>query len=338
MINLNSQDFKRIYNKMADEESKYIFSNRILYSITEDSKYILNLIDLDKFRKKLKDLSNSGKKIIAFGAGKFGRSIVEYFDDFKWECFVDNYIKTEILNLKVITIEELKEKYLDDIIVITSNVFSKEIYHQLIDNGFAPQNIINFIEEYEKENRYKQYFEFPPEGNEQESFVDAGAYDGETSKKFVEWCNGNYSKIWAFDPDLENYELCMKNLKLNNCYIYNMGVFNKDGILKFNAGLKKSSSISENGDTEIKTVKLDNILKEENVTFIKMDIEGAELAALEGAKNIITEQKPRLAICVYHKPEDIIEIPRLLLEYNPEYNFRLRHYSCSMCETVLYAF
>jgi hypothetical protein len=68
-----------------------------------------------------------------------------------------------------------------------------------------------------------------------------------------------------------------------------------------------------------------------------MDIEGAELEAIKGAKRIIEEQKPKLAICVYHKPEDIWELPELILSYNKEYKFYIRHYSYKDNETVLYA-
>jgi hypothetical protein len=72
--------------------------------------------------------------------------------------------------------------------------------------------------------------------------------------------------------------------------------------------------------------------------FIKMDIEGSELEALKGAKNTIKNQKPRLAISVYHKPEDIFEIPLYLKELVPAYKFYLRH-DClvNLTETVLYA-
>jgi hypothetical protein len=68
-----------------------------------------------------------------------------------------------------------------------------------------------------------------------------------------------------------------------------------------------------------------------------MDIEGAELNALKGARRIIEEQTPKLAICVYHKPKDIWEIPQLILDICPRYKFYLRHYSFSPTETVLYA-
>lgn len=82
---------------------------------------------------------------------------------------------------------------------------------------------------------------------------------------------------------------------------------------------------------------LDEIAGDRRITFIKMDIEGAEKEALVGAQNIIRNQKPKLAISIYHKKEDIWELPALLLEMNPEYQFYLRHYSLREAETVLYA-
>ena len=68
-----------------------------------------------------------------------------------------------------------------------------------------------------------------------------------------------------------------------------------------------------------------------------MDIEGAEREAIIGARNIIKSQKPKMAVSIYHKKEDIWELPKLLIEINPEYKFYLRHYSFRDAETVLYA-
>ena len=82
---------------------------------------------------------------------------------------------------------------------------------------------------------------------------------------------------------------------------------------------------------------MDDCLEGKRVTYIKMDIEGEEYEALEGAKKVITEQKPKLAVCIYHKAFDIFKLPRLILEMNPEYLFYLRHYSFEGGETVLYA-
>ena len=97
-------------------------------------------------------------------------------------------------------------------------------------------------------------------------------------------------------------------------------------------------SEEDTGTDSIEVTALDVCLYYKGVTFIKMDIEGAEYEALKGAERIIREQKPKLAICVYHKPEDIWELPELILEFNESYKFYLRHYSYQDNETVLYAF
>lgn len=107
--------------------------------------------------------------------------------------------------------------------------------------------------------------------------------------------------------------------------------------LRFSDLETTDSRITDTGTVSIDARKLDDVLQGKKVTFIKMDIEGAELAALRGAEKIIREQRPRLAICVYHKPEDIWEIPSLILSCNPDYRLYLRHYSITETETVLYA-
>ena len=91
------------------------------------------------------------------------------------------------------------------------------------------------------------------------------------------------------------------------------------------------------GNSVVKGVTLDEIIKDEKVTYIKLDVEGSELKALEGAKNTIKKNKPRLAICIYHKLEDILELPLYILDLVPEYKFYIRHYCSCMWETVLYA-
>ena len=82
---------------------------------------------------------------------------------------------------------------------------------------------------------------------------------------------------------------------------------------------------------------LDEVFEDKSITFIKMDVEGAEYEALRGAEQTIRTQRPKLAISIYHKPEDILDLPQLLLSYQPEYRFYLRHYCIFNNETVLYA-
>ncbi len=92
------------------------------------------------------------------------------------------------------------------------------------------------------------------------------------------------------------------------------------------------------GNSTIEVDQLDAVLPEgEPATFIKMDLEGAEYHALEGAKQTIQRYRPKLAISVYHKPEDIWEIPGVILNIHPGYKLYLRHYSIAAAETVVYA-
>lgn len=117
-----------------------------------------------------------------------------------------------------------------------------------------------------------------------------------------------------------------------------MGLWSKNTILKFDTIGSGSGRISEEGTVSVKVNTLDEILKNQKVDFIKMDIEGAEVEALKGAKKIIREQKPKLAISVYHKPEDIFLISLLIHNMCSEYKLYLRHYrQFSAQETICYA-
>ena len=108
--------------------------------------------------------------------------------------------------------------------------------------------------------------------------------------------------------------------------------------MRFKAEKATCSCVSENGENHIDVVTIDETIDEnDRVTFIKMDVEGAELESLKGAKHIICRDKPKLAICIYHKPEDMTEIPLYIKSLVPEYKIYVRHHCNSDGETVLYA-
>ena len=94
--------------------------------------------------------------------------------------------------------------------------------------------------------------------------------------------------------------------------------------------------MASGGRSVVQGRSVDSVLQGAPVTFIKLDIEGAEIDALKGAKESIKKWKPRLAICIYHKPEDPIEIPLYIHGLVPEYRMYIRHYSTCKAETVLY--
>lgn len=174
--------------------------------------------------------------------------------------------------------------------------------------------------------------------DEKVSFVDCGALDGNTSI----WANGWFSKIhkiWVFEPDTMNAEKCKENLRDTECEIsvIKKAVWSSNTELYFKESNNGMSSIDLSGDVCIETTSLDSVIEDREDLYIKMDIEGAEIEALRGAERLIRNCKPKLAICIYHKNEDVTQIPELLLKYNEDYKFYIRHYSLTKNETVLYA-
>ena len=107
--------------------------------------------------------------------------------------------------------------------------------------------------------------------------------------------------------------------------------------LSFSSDGGEGSLISEEGNLHIAVAPLDDILINQSIDFIKMDIEGAELLALAGAKKSIEKNRPILAISYYHKPDDIWKIPLWLSEHCDNYKFYLRQHHYNSFDSVLYA-
>ena len=176
-----------------------------------------------------------------------------------------------------------------------------------------------------------------------EVFIDCGAYTGDTISEFIKVQNGIYRKIIAFEPDKFNNIDLKKNIKNNNwkdVVVIERGAWSKEGILSFNANEGLASKIKETGNDQIRVDTIDNVCTNLNLppSFIKMDIEGAELEALRGAESVIKEFKPKLSICVYHKPEDLYMIPLYIKNLVPEYKIYIRHHKDTAFETILYAY
>lgn len=171
----------------------------------------------------------------------------------------------------------------------------------------------------------------------EEVFVDCGGYTGDTTADFIRFQNNNYKKIYIIEPDSELLEIAKNDLtKYSNIKYCNFGVGDKNEQLKFNShGSSGSGTIDEMGESFINIVKLDDFIVDKP-TYIKMDIEGAELNALKGAQQLIKNYTPKLAISVYHKLRDIYEIVEWVDSLELGYKFYLRHYSNSYDDTILY--
>ncbi|MGR3294001.1 MAG: FkbM family methyltransferase [Candidatus Scalindua sp.] len=171
-------------------------------------------------------------------------------------------------------------------------------------------------------------------------FVDCGGYVGDTLEELVK-THDDIEAIASFEPDSINYaKLSNVADKLKSqtkqIILFPCAVSNRAETLTFCEGIG-SGQISTSGDSFAKCVSLDDSIMDFSPTFIKMDVEGAELNALEGTKNVISKSRPDLAICVYHNINHLWDIPFLLDSWNIDYHFYLRTYSSCTMETVLYA-
>ena len=174
----------------------------------------------------------------------------------------------------------------------------------------------------------------------EEVFCDVGAFNGDTTKEFLEVTKGNYGKIYCFEPDKKACMDLINSIKSkNHIEIIQKGAWDvRDSLYMEEDSKHGTSKVADVGNYIIDLAPIDECIQEgEKITYIKMDIEGAEVRALQGARRIICENKPKLAICVYHKNEDFLDIPKMILSFVPEYKLYLRHHNVSGTETVLYA-
>lgn len=357
MIDLSN--IKRISCSLQDTTSREVFSHRLMYSLTGDKSYILPLADAclksvleasewTSFIKEIKKKSTNG--IYIYGAGVFGKKIFELTcHDVEWNGFIDKSSAiNEFCGLKVFSLDEYinnmnsKNAY----VVIPSKTYYESMYECLVGKGISKEYIIDGRILYDL-TEGKQYFdliELPHA--KKEVFVDAGCCDGNSTVAFMDWCGGNgYS--YCFEPDGHNYELVKENFKkksIDKYEIISKGVWDKETTLSFVSSGDGQSHVSdiygrkEQPTESVPVTSIDSALADKDVTFIKMDIEGAELNALMGAKKIIESYKPKLAICLYHKTFDILDIPSYILSLRSDYKLYMRHYSFGDAETVLYAF
>jgi len=174
---------------------------------------------------------------------------------------------------------------------------------------------------------------------DEEYFVDCGAYIGDTLEMFLHYTSGGGGAYYALEPDSKNADTLEQYIKdnfLKNVEVLKYGVAEKSGKIRFSESATSGSAFDENGTVVLEVKALDDLLQNKKVTFIKMDIEGAETDALNGSWNIIEKNRPKLAICIYHKMEDMVNIPLMLMERLDNYSFYIRHYNCDQIETVFY--
>lgn len=178
--------------------------------------------------------------------------------------------------------------------------------------------------------------------------IDCGAAFGDQALFFAEPA-GPDGLVICLEPHPENRKICFKNMELNTrlrgrIRLFPVGAWHEDRVT-LTLHREGASSSLLGGDTnttdsvQVRCRTIDSLVAElprQDVSFLKMDIEGAETAALRGAEETIRRCGPKLALSIYHSLEDFRRIPALIDAVRPGYRFFLDHHSVCASDTVLY--
>lgn len=263
-----------------------------------------------------------------------------YISDVLKRIEQSGYDLTKVYFCNELLIDEVSIEYLhqnqsklEKVYDMLEDYKSKMIYRTVIESRFTGHMDI-LGQTCDKQQYFPDFYTI----RKDEVFVDAGAFDGDTISQFLDLTGGSYQSIYAFESDWQNYQKLQKRNYGENVKLYNAGLYNATQKISFSSNKGGSSKIEDTGIDYIQVYRFDELeLADKEVTFVKMDIEGSELKALEGMQHTIKKDKPKLAICIYHKFEDLWELPLYIKKLVPEYRLFIRNYTTYLDEIVLYA-
>lgn len=335
--------------RLSDEESKAIFDARLRYALSQDKDAFLDelLPLLRNYRMENYDMNARIKRfgtrqVVIYGAGVCGRRNKRALDMCGMEvlAFSDSdssRIGRMFEGVPVVAPETLTgERYQNALFLVSSVRNTDEICAHLASLGIPEERIHcpRYVPGHVMVGRPMQYFDvFEPRNDE--VFVDMGAYDGHTAVDFSRWVDGKYRKIYCLEPMKEMQEqLRERTASLHDLVLLPYAAWDRKTSLCFQEK-GAGSRIAVEGE-KVDAMPLDELI-EGPVSFIKMDIEGSERRALRGSRRLIGTYRPRLAVCIYHKRWDLLELPLYVMHLAPGYRLTIRHYGAYIYETVLLA-
>ncbi|MDR2473934.1 MAG: FkbM family methyltransferase [Tannerella sp.] len=283
----------------------------------------------------LKGLSRMSVSELDANHGRF--NVVAGF--VKGYCSCDAYYLSEIFDMEPVTERFIRE----------NKPALKALYDSFADSCSKASFVAYLMSKTRQDMKYLpevfdkiQYFTkdiFHP--TRHESYFDCGAFTGDTVAEFLKACDGKYNRIWAVEPDKTNFEQLkqyVENKQLTNIDIFNGGIYSRKGCMSFRAESSMLSMLDEASADSIEVDTIDNIVGCEPVTYIKFDVEGAELEALKGAEKTIRRCRPMMGVSIYHKQNDLTDIPAYIRSLYPDYKFAFRVHKKLAIDTVLYCY
>lgn len=162
---------------------------------------------------------------------------------------------------------------------------------------------------------------------QQETYVDLGAYNGDTITEFLELVDGKYKEIIAVEPDRKNYQKLSAYIEekgLSHVNGVERAVWSEETEMTFSDSGGRQASLLTGNKRTVQTIDVDTLLGNKCASYIKMDVEGTELEALRGGAGQISQNTPKLFVAAYHHDRDLFVLPLFLWQLVPDYKIYLR--------------
>ncbi len=318
----------------------------VLYGMGNGTDMVIE--KLDEIGVKPSDIFASdefvrGHSFRGFRVMKYSEVCEKYDDFIIVVCFA---VHDETMLGRIKSLSEKHTLFAPNVPIVNDGVFTREFIeehddeferaYKLLSDDFSRQSFIDVLNfkvsgkveylfkcEKQKSEIYSEYLCL----GDDEIFMDLGAYDGDTVREFIQATDGSYKKIIAVEADEKNYrKLTDKTADTRDITTYNVAAWDKKEILFFEKKKGRNSKLSSAGKVEVQADSVDNLLDGERITVLKMDIEGSEEKALDGARETVGKYKPKLYVCAYHRNSDMYRLPLKINELCPDYRIYFCHH------------